>query len=102
MADITAILTTYLRKVDEFNKKNIKPVEMYSVQNTRNGEIIIKTPNKEEAINVCDKSPCCVIKTRDNNIVYKSRFGKVDLATSTRILKARHSQSNGVFSITIS
>ena len=75
---------------------------MYSVQNTRNGEIIIKTPNKEEAIKVCDKSPCCVIKTRDNNIVYKSRFGKVDLATSTRMLKARHSQSNGVFSITIS
>lgn len=102
LADITAILTTYLHKVDEFNKKNIKPVEMYSVQNTRNGEIIIKTPNKEEAIKVCDKSPCCVIRTRDNNIVYKSRFGKVDLATSTRILKARHSQSNGVFSITIS
>ena len=102
LADITAILTTYLHKVDEFNKKNIKPVEMYIVQNTRNSEVLIKTPNKEEAISVCDRHPCCVIKTRDGTIIYTSRYGRTSLASSIRRAKAKNSQSNGVFNIKIS
>ena len=75
---------------------------MYIVQNTRNSEVLIKTPNKEEAISVCDRHPCCVIKTRDGTIIYTSRYGRTSLASSIRRAKAKNSQSNGVFHIKIS
>ena len=44
--DINSILYNFLRMTDALNERNIKPVEMYAVQNTRNSEILIKTPNK--------------------------------------------------------
>lgn len=101
-ADINSILYNFLRMTDALNQRNIKPVEMYIVQNTRNSEVLIKTPNKEEAISVCDRHPCCVIKTRDGTIIYTSRYGRTSLASSIRRAKAKNSQSNGVFNIKIS
>lgn len=100
--DINSILYNFLRMTDALNQRNIKPVEMYIVQNTRNSEVLIKTPNKEEAISVCDKHPCCVIKTRDGTTIYTSRYGRTSLTSSIRRAKAKNSQSNGVFHITIS
>jgi len=100
--DINSILYNFLMMTDALNERNIKPVEMYAVQNTRNSEILIKTPNKEEAISVCDKHPCCVIKTRDGTIIYTSRYGRTSLKSSIRRAKAKNSQSNGVFHIKIS
>jgi hypothetical protein len=101
-ADINSILYNFLKMTDVLNQRNIKPVEMYIVQNTRNSEVLIKTPNKEEAISVCDKNPCCVIKTRDETIIYRSRYGRTSLTSSIRRAKAKQSQSNGVFHIKIS
>ena len=101
-ADINSILYNFLKMTDALNQRNIKPVEMYIVQNTRNGEVLIKTPNKEEAVSVCDRHPCCVIKTRDDTIIYTSRYGRTSLTSSIRRAKAKNSQSNGVFHIKIS
>ena len=100
-ADIDAILSMYLRKVDLIEKRSIKEIEMYIVYNTRNGEVLIKTPNKNEAVDVCDRNPCCVIKTRDDEVVYTSRYGKTSLTSSIRRMKARQADSNGVFHIKI-
>lgn len=98
--DINVILYNYLRSVSNLTNK-IKPVEMYIVQNTRNSEILIKTPNMNEAQDVCDRHPCCVVKTRDDTIVYTTRFGKTSLKSSLRRSKAKNSKSNGIFKIKV-
>lgn len=74
---------------------------VYFVRNVRNNEELIRTPNLEEAIRICNSKPCTAVYTRDNKIVYRTKFGKVAVPLSSNghvaKMKALHKDSNGVF-----
>lgn len=74
---------------------------VYFVRNTRNSEELIRTPNLEEAIRLCNSKPCTAVFTRDGKIVYKTKFGRVAVPITTNghvsKMKSAHRESNGVF-----
>lgn len=103
--DLSILIMMYIDEINMLKKeKASKPSTMYIVKNTRNSNEIIRTPNYSEATAICDKSPCTVIVNRDGDILYKSRFGRVAVSTSsarvkTAKLKGSHPESNGIFNI---
>lgn len=75
---IAYLLAIYLNIIDKNGKTIPKPSEMYIVKNTRNSNIIEKTPDYNAAVLVCDRSPCTIIiKRSTNEVIYKSKYGKV-------------------------
>ena len=75
---LSYLLAIYLNIIDKNGKTIPKPSEMYIVKNTRNSNIIEKTPDYNAAVLVCDRSPCTIIiKRSTNEVIYKSKYGKV-------------------------
>ena len=74
--EIEAILKLYLNELNL--KKKIetkrKRIEMYTVINTRRNNILLKTPNFQEAKYMCDQNPCCIIVNRDYEEIYRSSY----------------------------
>ncbi len=75
---LSYLLAIYLNIIDKNGKTIPKPSEMYIVKNTRNSNIIEKTPDYNAAVLACDRSPCTIIiKRSTNEVIYKSKYGKV-------------------------
>lgn len=104
--DMSTLLSIFLSEVKTFKKKEDakKKGEIYIVCNTRNGNEILRTPNMDEAVAMCNKNPCCAVLNREEKIVYRSNFGKVAIPFNSRTHTARYKathfkQNNGVFNI---
>jgi hypothetical protein len=77
---ISYLLAIYLNFINPDGTPVKKAGELYIVKNTRNSKEICKTPKYEEAVSVCDKSPCTVIiKRSTQEIVYRSQYGRVPI-----------------------
>ena len=104
--DMSTLLSIFLSEMKTFKKKTEvkKRNEIYYVCNIRSGTEILRTPNFDEAVRTCDKNPCCAVINREENVVYRSSFGKVAVPYNTRThtakFKADHfRQNNGVFDV---
>lgn len=73
------LLNMYLEACADYEKREDakKRVIIFTIVNTRSGKEIYKTPSLDEAIRKCNNNPCHVVKDKDGNIVYTSKFGKV-------------------------
>jgi len=87
---ISTMLRLYLDTVkkDKIASGEIHPIEMHSVFNIRSGKTLLKTPDYVEAKTICDKNPCCVIKNREGEIIYKSAYGRVSVPLTTKSASA--------------
>lgn len=104
--DMSTLLSIFLSEVKTFRKKEDakKKGEIYIVCNTRNGNELLRTPNMDEAVAMCNKNPCCAVLNREEKVVYRSNFGKVAVPFNSRTHTARYKathfkQNNGVFNI---
>ena len=102
--DLKTILSMYISEViAQYKAEHKYKISMYFVKNTRSGEELIRTPNLQDAINLCNTRPCTAVFTRDNEIVYKTRFGKLAVPMNrnghVNRMKAKHPDSNGIFKV---
>ena len=104
--DMSTLLSIFLSEMKTFKKgvENKKKKEVYIVCNVRSGSEILRTPNMDEAVAMCNKNPCCVVLNREEKVVYRSKYGKVAVPynskTHTARYKATHfKQNDGVFNI---
>lgn len=104
--DMSTLLSLFLSEMKAFRKSEDKKKmgEIFIVCNARSGTELLRTPNMDEAVSVCNKNPCCVVLNREEKVVYKSAFGKVAVPynsnTHTARYKATHfSNTDGIFNI---
>ncbi len=94
---LSYLLAIYLNFINPDGSSVKKPGELYIVKNTRNSNEICKTPRYEEAISVCDKSPCTVvIKRSTQEVVYKSQYGKVPITYTLNNTKSKFKNKIGI------
>ena len=102
---LSILLETYISKIKEFiNTTPKQKRSMYIVSNIRNSREIIRTPDLDEAVKICNTNPCSVVTTRDKEMIYKSGFGKVAVPTKdnhTIQYKAKVRKMNKEFGVKI-
>ena len=103
---LSLLLEAYISKVKDFINTAPKQEKrsMYIVSNIRNSREIMRTPDLDEAVKICDTNPCSVVTTRDKEVVYKSGFGKVAVPTKdnhTIQYKAKVRKMNKEFGVKI-
>ena len=78
-ADLATLLNLYITSCIDLKHASQKQQvpEIYIVKNNRKGEEIFRTPNKNEAIKICNGNPCNIIENRNGDIIYRSIYGKV-------------------------
>lgn len=90
--DISTLLNLFISTAKEVEKKtDDKPRDIYIVKNNRNGKEIVRTPDRQEAISVCDRNPCNIVINRDGDLVYTSQFGRVtpNSKNHTKVYKSK-------------
>lgn len=102
--DLGVLLSIFLAGVKTTEESEKKKKEIYIVCNRRNGKELLRTPQFDEAVNLCNKNPCCIVLNRAEEVVYTSNYGKVAIPynskTHTARYKAEHfPQNNGIFKI---
>ena len=100
--DLSLVLSMYIKDISLEKKKNT-PVEMYIVKNSRSSKEILRTPNISDAKRICDTTPCGVVVTRDNKVVYNARYGRAstNIKKSTQSFKSKQVDSNGVYHFSV-
>lgn len=94
---LSTLLAMYLNLIDNNGKSIPKSSELYIIKNTRNSNIIDKTPDYQAAINICDTSPCTVIiKRSTNEIIYKSKYGRVSIPYTQKNTGAKFTNKIGI------
>ena len=94
---ISYLLAIYLNYINIDGSSIKKPGELYIIKNTRNSNEIYKTPKYEEAISICNKSPCTVIiKRSTQEIIYKSQYGKVSANYTLNNTKSKFKNKIGI------
>lgn len=81
-SELATILRLY---INDIRRKQPQVLKMYRVIHIRTQKLLSKTPNWYDAKVVCDKNPCTMIVDNENNVLYKSLYGKV--RTTTKLLK---------------
>lgn len=84
---------TVLRDVVIVNNK----IGRYYVCNIRDSSNMMSCPNLDYAKSLCDTNPSCVVKDGDGKIIYKSRYGKVNISQTSTVVN-----SNGTYNSTLS
>jgi len=75
-----------IRTISTPKKKN----DIYTVSSVRSGKQVIKTPNLDEAIRNCDQTPGTVVLNRDEEVVYRTKWGKVSVPYTPENHTTRH------------
>lgn len=100
--DIGVLLSIFLSNIKSKEDSKAKKKEIYIVCNMRSGTELLRTPNMDEAVALCNKNPCCAVLNRAEEVVYRSKYGKVAVPYSTRTHTARYkaehfSNNNKIF-----
>ena len=94
---LSYLLAIYLNFINPDGSPIRKPGELYIVKNTRNSKEICKTPKYDEAISVCNQSPCTVIiKNSTQEVIYKSQYGKVPVTYTLNNTKSKFKNKIGI------
>lgn len=102
--DLGVLLSIFLSGIRDAESYAKKKREVYIVINKRSSVELLRTPLFDEAVNLCNKNPCCVVLNRAEEVVYRSNYGKVAVPynskTHTARYKAEHFKNNdGIFKI---
>ena len=82
---LSTLLAMYLNLIDNNGKSIPKSSELD------------KTPDYQAAINICDTSPCTVIiKRSTNEIIYKSKYGRVSIPYTQKNTGAKFTNKIGI------
>ena len=71
------IFSTEVKKLNTSRVVEKKKSELYKVINIRSGKLLIKVPRLQDAIDICNRNPCCIVRNASNEIVHRSMYGKV-------------------------
>lgn len=103
--DICEIIKRYIQdSVDKKTKiSNQSPKVIYTVVNRRNSKILLKTPDKNEAIRVCNKNTCCIVIDDHSYIIHRSNGSKAIIPKKSNHLELYKSSrmNNNRFKISI-
>lgn len=98
--ELYTLLKLYL---NEILLSTPKKRNSYRVINFRNGKQLMKTPDKQSAIDECNNTPCSIVIDNDGTEIYRTKFGKVTIPR-TNINRQLHKYNifqsiNGTFKI---
>lgn len=82
------IFSTTVNQLTSSKVVEKKKAEIYKVVNIRSGSLLIKVPRLQDAIDICNRNPCCVVRNNKNEIVHRSKYGKVNVPNNkVKVLK---------------
>lgn len=67
---------------------NVKS-SIYTVKNTRSGEIMFRSKRLDLCKSACDENPSCVVLNSDNVIVHRSNYNKTTTTPKTKLISTR-------------
>ena len=98
--ELYTLLKLYL---NEILLSTPKKRNSYRVINFRNGKQLMKTPDKQSAIDECNNTPCSIVIDSDGTEIYRTKFGKVTIPKTSINRQLRKynifQNNNGTFKI---